>query len=49
LLIYDCILLDGSYEVGNSSLKGIGKVCKGSSGTKQDRLKLRWVEITTES
>jgi hypothetical protein len=24
------MLLDGSYEIGISSLKGIGKVCKGS-------------------
>jgi len=28
-LNYDCMLLDGSYEIGISSLKGIGKVCKG--------------------
>src|SRR5467141_1186461 len=30
LLIYDCTLLNGSNEVETSSLKGIGKVCKGS-------------------
>jgi len=29
LLIYDCTLLNGSNEVETSSLKGIGKVCKG--------------------
>src|SRR6202795_2093759 len=29
LLIYDCVLLKGSNEVETSSLKGIGKVCKG--------------------
>src|ERR1700674_6103425 len=29
LLIYECMLLNGSNEVETSSLKGIGKVCKG--------------------
>ena len=36
--IYDCVLLIALYEVETSSLKGIGKVCKGGR-----------VEITTES
>ena len=30
--IYDCLLLMVVYEVETSSLKGIGKVCKGELG-----------------
>src|ERR1700733_7202779 len=30
--IYDCVLLIAVYEVETSSLKGIGKVCKGGCG-----------------
>src|SRR5450759_4771440 len=44
LLIYGCMLPNGSDEVETSSLKGIGKVCKGSN-----ERKLVCVEITTES
>jgi hypothetical protein len=40
----DHILLNGTNEVETSSLKGIGKVCKGSTGRK-----LVCGEITQES
>jgi len=43
------VLSIGAYEVETSSLKGIGKVCKGSRPIKLVWMKLSGVKLTEES